>query len=131
MLQNAAIEAVRDWVYSPLDAETQTLVKLNFVGDESLRSPGGNIMQAVLISRVEPVMPKDAAQAEGPSTVTLRAMIAKDGTTEGITVLSGDPIFATAAVDAVRQWRYKPTMLNGVPVVTETQIILKFVPPGK
>jgi periplasmic protein TonB len=59
--------------------------------------------------------------------VELRAIIAKDGGVIDLEVVSGNPILARAAVDAVRQWRYRPTLLNKQPVEVQTFITLKFV----
>lgn len=52
----------------------------------------------------------------------LRAMIATDGTIQSLEVVGGDPLFFQSALDAVRQWRYKPTILNGQPVEIDTHI---------
>ena len=60
-------------------------------------------------------------------TVRLRAIIATDGSIQHLEVLSGSEILARAAVDAVRQWRYRPTLLSGVPVEIETYITVTFV----
>lgn len=60
-------------------------------------------------------------------TVRLRAIIATDGSVQNLEVLSGHPILAQAAKDAVRQWRYRPTLLSGVPVEVETYITVNFV----
>jgi TonB family protein len=81
---------------------------------------GGNVIAANLISQVDPVYPESAKQAGIQGAVVLEAEISKEGTVDNLTVVSGNPPLTQAAIDAVRQWRYKPTLLNGeaVPVVT-------------
>ena len=88
---------------------------------------GGQIQQAVLVSRKEPEYPKIAKQTGAKGVVTLNATIGKDGHIKAVKVVSGHPMLQNAAVEAVKQWIYKPTLLNGTPVETETQIMLNFV----
>ncbi len=77
---------------------------------------------AMLIYRVEPVYPPLAKQIHKEGRVELRAIIAIDGTIQSLEVVDGDPIFFQSALEAVRQWRYKPTILNGQPVQIDTHI---------
>jgi protein TonB len=77
---------------------------------------------AMLIHRVEPVYPTLARQIGRAGRVELRAIIATDGTIQSLQVVSGDPLFYQSALDAVRQWRYTPTVLNGKPVEIDTYI---------
>jgi protein TonB len=88
---------------------------------------GGNIQQAVLVSRKEPEYPKIAKQTGAKGVVTLNATIGKDGHIKAVKVVSGHPMLQNAAIEAVKQWVYKPTLLNGTPVETDTQIMLNFV----
>ncbi len=62
--------------------------------------------------------------------VVLRAMISREGTIENLQVLSGHPMLVRAAVDAVRQWRYRPYLLNGEPVEVETEVRVNFILSG-
>jgi TonB family protein len=87
---------------------------------------GGNVQSAKLINQPRPSYPADAKQARIQGKVELHAIIAKDGTIESLTVISGHPLLAAAAVDAVKQWVYQPTLLNGQPVEVETQIDVNF-----
>ncbi len=80
------------------------------------------IEPAMLLHRVEPIYPPLARQIHREGRVELRAIIATDGTIQSLEVLSGDPMFFQSALDAVRQWRYRPTILNGVPVEVETRV---------
>jgi TonB family protein len=77
---------------------------------------------AMLIQRVEPVFPTLARQAGREGRVELHALIGTDGTVRSLQVLEGDPLFLPSALDAVRQWRYKPTFLNGRAVEVDTHI---------
>ena len=81
----------------------------------------------MLIHRVQPEYPSPARMMRLTGTVELRAVIGTDGQVREIVVLSGNPILARAAVDAVREWRYQPTKLDNQPVEVETSIIVKFV----
>ena len=88
---------------------------------------GGQIQQAVLISKKDPVYPKLARQTGARGAVRLTATVGKDGRVKAVKVVSGHPMLQAAAVEAVKQWIYKPTLLNGQPVETETEIVLNFV----
>jgi periplasmic protein TonB len=77
---------------------------------------------AMLTHRVEPVYPTLAKQLGRGGRVELKAVIATDGTIQSLQVAGGDPLFYQSAMDAVRQWRYSPTVLNGQPVEIDTYI---------
>jgi periplasmic protein TonB len=85
------------------------------------------VMAGELVRRVDPVYPEIARAMHLSGTVRLHAIIATDGTVEHLELLSGSPILARAAEDAVRQWRYRPTLLSGIPVEVETYITVNFV----
>jgi TonB family protein len=84
------------------------------------------VLQAQLVSRIEPRYPPLALQTRQAGTVVLHAIISRDGRINALEVVSGSPFFVQAALDAVRQWRYRPTMLNGEPVEVETTITVVF-----
>jgi len=86
-----------------------------------------SVMEAELIRRVQPVYPMAARVARISGTVELRAIIAADGSVKQLEILSGNMILAQAAVAAVREWRYRPTRLDGVDVEVETLITVNFV----
>lgn len=88
------------------------------------RSEG--VQSALLIHRVEPCYPPLAQQIHREGTVQVHAVISRDGTIESLEVLSGDPLFIRCALDAVRQWRYRPTLLGGEPVEVDTYITVNF-----
>jgi protein TonB len=87
---------------------------------------GGNVASANLIRQVQPVYPQIAKTAHVSGTVQLHAIISKDGSIEELTYVSGPPLLMKAAMDAVHQWRYRPTMLNGEPVDVDTTISVVF-----
>jgi periplasmic protein TonB len=87
---------------------------------------GGNVQAARIVNRVQPVYPPLARQTRISGTVRLHAIIGKDGTVQQLEVLSGHPLLQQAALDAVRQWRYQPTLLNGDPVDVDTTIDVIF-----
>jgi protein TonB len=85
------------------------------------------VMMAKLIHQVTPPYPPLARQAGISGTVVLQAIIGRDGCIRDLQVLSGHPLLVPAAVDAVRQWLYQPTTLNGNPVEVLTTVEVKFV----
>ncbi len=87
---------------------------------------GGNVSAANLIKKITPVYPPLAKQARIQGTVRFTAIIGKDGTIQNLQMISGHPLLIAAAQDAVRQWVYKPTLLNGEPVEVVTQIDVNF-----
>jgi protein TonB len=87
---------------------------------------GGSVQAALLVNKVQPVYPPLARQTRISGTVRLHAIISKTGAVESLEVLSGHPLLVRAAMDAVQQWRYKPTLLNGEPVEVDTTIDVIF-----
>ena len=87
---------------------------------------GGNVQAARLINRVQPIYPPLARQTRISGTVKLHAIIGKNGAVEQLQVVSGHPLLVQSALDAVRQWRYQPTLLNGDPVEVDTEIDVIF-----
>jgi protein TonB len=86
------------------------------------------VAQGLLVHQVTPSYPTQARQAHVQGTVVLQALIGKDGSVRNLHALSGPPMLTQAALDAVKQWRYKPYYLDGQPVEAETQINVKFNP---
>jgi TonB family protein len=87
---------------------------------------GGNVMMQSLISQPMPVYPEIGKKAHIAGTVLLHAIIGKDGTVQDLQYISGPPLLMRAAMDAVRQWRYKPTLLNGNSVAVDTTVAVTF-----
>jgi TonB family protein len=78
------------------------------------------------ISRTDPTYPEDAERQHIDGTIKLRAFVGKDGTVENVEVMSGPPLLASAAVSAVRHWRYKPTLLGDHPIEVAQDITIVF-----
>jgi len=87
---------------------------------------GGNVQAARLVNKVTPLYPPLARQTRISGTVRLHAIIGKNGGVEQLQVVSGHPLLVQSALDAVRQWRYQPTLLNGDPVEVDTEIDVVF-----
>ncbi|MGC1604384.1 MAG: TonB family protein [Candidatus Acidiferrum sp.] len=96
----------------PADARPQTPRRLHMT----------HLEPAMLLHRVEPEYPALPKQIHREGQVELRAVIAIDGSIQSLQVVSGDPLFLQSALDAVRQWRYRATVLNGRPVEIDTYI---------
>jgi len=89
------------------------------------------LSEAQLINKAEPVYPRIAQLAGLAGSVKLHAIIGKDGTVQSLSLISGQPILAAAALEAVAQWRYRPYLLNGEPVEVETFITVNFRKAGR
>jgi protein TonB len=87
---------------------------------------GGNVQQAKLVRQPKPAYPPLAKQARIQGVVHLQAIISKDGTIQKLEVIGGHPLLVPAALEAVKQWVYQPTLLNGEPVEVITQIDVNF-----
>jgi periplasmic protein TonB len=85
-----------------------------------------HMMEGNLVYKVQPVYPALARAARIQGAVVIRAVISRTGTIENLQTLSGHPMLVGAALDAVRQWRYRPYILNGDPVEVETQVTVNF-----
>jgi TonB family protein len=84
------------------------------------------VAEANLIHDVAPQYPPEAGRARVEGAVVLMAVIGKDGSVQDVRVESGLPLLAQAAIDAVRQWRYRPYLLNGEPVEVDSRITINF-----
>ena len=106
---------------SPSNAPTPVLQTLNV-------SQG--VSQGLLLKKVNPVYPPSALRMRTEGSVQLMATISKSGNISAVKILSGDSQLAHAAADAVKQWKYKPYLLNGSPVEIQTQITVNFKLPN-
>jgi TonB family protein len=84
-------------------------------------------MEGKVIEGVQPQYPEEPLKNRLTGTVVLHVILQKDGTVRQVDVVSGQPVFAEAAVDAVRQWKNQPTVLNGEPVEVDTLVYVKFM----
>jgi len=87
---------------------------------------GGNVQAAKLIRQPLPIYPQIAKTAHISGTVILHAIIAKDGSVQEVMYISGPPLLMRSAMDAVKQWKYEPTLLSGQPVEVDTTISVVF-----
>jgi TonB family protein len=87
---------------------------------------GGAVAAAQIISKVQPVYPEEAKAAKISGAVNLHVVVGIDGAVRQLDVISGPPELQKAATDAVKQWRYKPTKLNGKPVEVDTEVVVTF-----
>jgi protein TonB len=84
------------------------------------------VSKGLLIYQVDPTYPPLARQAHIRGTVVLTAIVDKDGRIQNLQLVSGHPILAPAAIEAVKQWRYKPFLLNSQPVMVETTVTVNY-----
>jgi protein TonB len=88
------------------------------------------VSEGLLLRKVAPTYPPLARQARIQGSVVLQAIISKTGTIENLSVIQGHPMLVQYAIDAVKQWRYRPYMLNGEAVQVDTQITVNFTLGG-
>jgi protein TonB len=108
-------------VLSDLVAKQATMPKAVMI------SPG--VVRGTLTHRVPPTYPREALSQGLSGPVVLRATIDENGSVDQLKAVSGPPVLARAAMDAVREWRYQPSLLNGTPVRVETEITVNFKKP--
>ena len=84
------------------------------------------VMRTLLIKKVRPKYPREARKKHVEGAVVIKTIIGHEGDVQELTVASGDPLLAPAALEAAKQWKYKPYLLHGQPVEIETQIIMIF-----
>jgi TonB family protein len=146
LLVQAAVEAVKQWKYRTTllngqPVEVMTQVDVNFTlddkgaagtaGEEKRLEVGGSVQQPIVEYQVAPDYPPLAKAARIQGTVRLQIVIGKDGTVKEVQAESGHPLLVQAAVDAVRQWRHRTTLLNGEPVEVKAKVELRFELPPK
>src|SRR5262249_3857594 len=91
---------------------------------------GGNVLAANLLNPVDPVSPDNAKEARIQGVVVLEAEINKMGEVTNLKVITGHPFLIQSAIDAVKQWTYKPVMLNGEPVDVVSTMTINFTNPN-
>lgn len=155
LLAPAAIQAVKQWRYKPYKVnghpvEVATNLRINFslagmpaangvagdipggLGDlQGSTQPGHvrvsrEVMQAFVVSKVPPEYPAHAKEQHIEGPVLLQVSIDKEGNVANLQLISGHPLLAPAAIDAVKQWKYRPYLLNGEPIEVETQVLVNF-----
>lgn len=140
LLVDAATEAVRLWAYQPIVLDGQPVqaraqVDLNFdlagfpkTGGEARHVRGGEQVMK-LVAQARPAYPAEAKRQGVAGMVRLQVLISKTGEVTGVRVLEGNPALVAAAVEAVKQWRYEPSSVEGAPVEVVTDIDVNFVLP--
>lgn len=108
----------------PPSGATQVDLEISAVPDRI--RVGGNVQSSMIVNKVPPIYPAAAKAAGIQGAVQLSALIGTDGTVQELRVLSGPAELVQAAMDAVKQWVYKPTLLNGNPVQVETTITVNY-----
>jgi protein TonB len=83
----------------------------------------------VLLHKVQPIYPPEARRMHVQGSVVIDAKVTAKGQVEELKLVSGDPLLAPTAMDAVRRWRYTPYSLNGQPIAKETRITISFIAP--
>jgi TonB family protein len=145
MLTASAKDAVKRWVYKPYmvkgePTEVETTITVNFTfGDATPAQPpaeqgqgsgpqriSSGAMMGNLIARPNPVYPAEARAAGIQGSVLLRAIISKTGDIEDLKVVSGPKELTESAIDAVKQWKYRPYLLNGEPTEVDTTITVNY-----
>lgn len=110
---------ISDSHYQPMPQRPQAAVRRV--------APVSVMMEGNLVRKIEPRYPTIAMQMGIQGTVIIKALISRAGAVERPQVVSGQPFLATAAIEAVKEWRYRPYYLNGQPVEVETEITVNFV----
>jgi TonB family protein len=145
---DAAVAAVKQWTYEPARVSghavpTEGSASFVFKGSPSVTSEGdaakpddratskrvkvaGNVIAKQLVHQVQPIYPQQARLAREQGTVVLHAIIGTDGTVKTLRWVSGPEHLIVPAMDAVKQWRYKPTLIDGEPVEVDTTIAVIF-----
>ncbi len=138
-LVGAAEDAVRQWTFEPatFDGKPRAVpwdFHLNFRMDETTEPPRNialsrESMTHRVVRKVAPVYPAEAQRKGIYGDVVLRALVGKDGRVKSVEKISGNPILAKAAIAAVRQWAYEPTLIHGEPVDVHLTVTVSFAPP--
>ncbi|MDE2927817.1 MAG: TonB family protein [Acidobacteriota bacterium] len=138
-LDSAAVKAVKQWRYEPYVYQgkpitVRTTILLRMPKPESaVEEPvrvGGRVMESHLIHRVDPEFSTELKEARPSGQVILSIVIGKNGEVQQVEVLKGDegdPGLNSAAANAVSQWRYKPFLLNGIPVPVKATVVVRFL----
>jgi TonB family protein len=102
------------------------------VNKSTQRVPVSQVVSSgLLLHHVQPTYPPVARQARIQGSVELHAEISKDGSIQSLSLISGHPLLVPSAIEAVKQWRYKPYILNGEPVEVETTVTINFLLAGE
>lgn len=98
----------------------------HLVAPQRVRVSSGVAQQRLLLTKVQPQYPQDAKDQHIQGVVVLKVIVDKEGNVSNIQLISGHPQLAPAALEAVKQWKYRPYLLNGTPVEVDTQVQVNF-----
>jgi TonB family protein len=140
ILAKAAVASAIKWKFKPFikngkPVQVFTKVPFDFAFSGNVSDPtqkpqrvrvSSGVSSGLQIHRVNPVYPMEARQARIQGTIILEAQISKEGKIVNLRLISGPPELAPAAMGAVQRWRYRPYLLQGVPVEVDTQIQVNF-----
>jgi TonB family protein len=121
----SAPESMHPTDQSPAGSDTPAASPDRGTGSDRVSLPA-EIAQSLLVTKIVPTYPPLARETRVQGAVVLDVEISKEGTIEGLFALTGHPMLIPAAIDAVKQWRYKPYLLNGEPVPVQTKVIVNF-----
>ena len=121
----SAPESVHPTDQSPAGSDTPAASPDRGTGSDRV-SLSAEIAQSLLVTKIVPSYPRLAREARVQGEVVLDVDISKEGTIERLRTRTGHPMLIPAAIDAVKQWRYKPYLLNGEPVPVQTQVTVNF-----
>jgi len=135
LLTESAIKAAEQWQFEPYQLDGQPIAVETratlYVGpaqpqpSQKLRVSQG-VMKSNLVTQIDPIYPVKAREYHIQGDVTFRATIDREGSVSDLKAISGHPLLVEAAMEAVRQWKYKPLTLNNEPVEVETTIKVEF-----
>lgn len=97
------------------------------VADPTRLRVAQGVMRSSLVTKVNPIYPPEAKRQRIDGAVLLQINIDKNGNVSEVEPISGHPLLIRAAIDAVKQWKYKPYLLNNTPIEVETTVLIKFV----
>ena len=115
----------------PKPRSNQKTVVLAAEISPEIKQVSPEVAAALLVHRVDPHYPAEAQQERIQGPVVLQAKISQQGRVQKLTVVSGDPLLAESAMQAVKRWRYKPYTFEGRPLAIETTITVNFTPPAE
>src|SRR5947209_6784709 len=142
-LRQAALTSVRQWTFAtdsrvPGSAQVVIAFRLEPNGDtdqpfhaaqaDGMRRirVGGNVQSSNLVTKITPIYPPEAKAARVQGKVRLNVLISEEGRVLDVVLIDGEPVLAEAAIKAVRDWVYRPTLLNGEPIEVLTQVDVNF-----
>lgn len=116
----------REEAASKAQQEKAEVSRANAAQSTAIAQIPSDTSQGLLIKNIPPAYPSLARQARIQGSVILRTVVGKDGTVQTVDLVSGHPMLVPAAIEAVRQWRYRPYTVNGAAVAVETQAVVNF-----